>query len=517
MILKKTQNSQLDLRAESGIAPDAEDRGHKKEILKKIEELENQKKELLYEIEAETAPAKKVELKSASELVADLSAGGAGVAKKEKFPVAAKLKKEESLKKDIKPALPKIEYETLEFPKGFLWGTATSAYQIEGGIKNDWSEWERSEGRIEKLKKEGKKPEDYVCGSACDSYNRYREDFDLLEKLNNNAFRFGLEWARLEPEEGSWDVGAIEHYRAVLAEAKKRGLITVLTLWHWTSPDWFARAGGWEKKENIEKFLAYADMAVKELGAEVDYWVVLNEPMMFAYGAYISRRHPPQKLSLLKFHKVINNLSFIHNAVYDMIHEHFPKARVGSTNMLNYFEPAYRWNPIEVVMAKFLDYCWNGRIVKKTMKCDFLGMNYYFHDRIVWYPPFRKNLNKWVNEKGWEIFPAGIYHELMYLKRFNKPIIIMENGTADSKDEHRTAFIREHLRYVHRAIGEGADVRGYFHWSLLDNFEWSWGWDPKFGLYAVDRTTFKRTARPSAAVYKEICKTNSLKIEKKKI
>lgn len=405
-----------------------------------------------------------------------------------------------------------MENKTLKFPEGFLWGTATSAYQIEGGNHNDWSEWERSKKRKEWLIKNKKKPEDYICGKACNSYNLYEKDLELAKSLNNNAIRLGIEWARIQTKHDTWNVAEIEHYRKVLLAARQRGLKTVVTLWHWTNPTWFVKEGGWENKRSREIFVKYVNLVISELGGLIDYWVILNEPMMFSFGAYVSRRHPPQKFSLVKVEKVIRNLTSAYNQSYDLIHKHFPNAQVGVTNMLNYIEPAHSWNPIGQVVAKILHYYWNVRIVKKTKKCDFLGMNYYFHDRIIWRPPFKKNLNKWVNDKGWEIYPEGIYHMIKFISKYGKPVMIMENGLADGSDKDRSAFIKEHLRYMHKAISEGVDVRGYFHWSLLDNFEWAWGWDPKFGLFAVDRKTFERTPRPSAAYYAEICKNNSLTI-----
>jgi beta-glucosidase len=400
--------------------------------------------------------------------------------------------------------------KVLNFPKDFLWGTSTSAYQVEGGNHNDWTEWERTEARLKKLEKNGKNPADFICGRAGDFYHRYEADFNLAKGMNNNAIRIGLEWSRLEPSKGVWNVEAVQYYRRVLTAAKERGLTTVVTLWHWTNPLWLVEEGGWENKNVIKYFSEYVSLIVKELGGLIDYWVVLNEPMMYVFGAYISRRHPPQKFSLFKAEKNINNLIGAYDQTYDLIHKHFPNAQVGVTNMLNYFEPAHIWNPVESAIAKLLDFYWNQRIVKKTLKCDYLGMNYYFHDRIVWYPPFKHNKNKWVNDKGWEIYPEGIYHVLKYLSKYGKPIFIMENGVADDADSSRSEFIKEHLRYVHRAIEEGADVRGYFYWSLLDNFEWAWGWSPKFGLYKVDRNTLERTPRPSAAYYRNVCKNNGL-------
>jgi beta-glucosidase len=171
------------------------------------------------------------------------------------------------------------------------------------------------------------------------------------------------------------------------------------------------------------------------------------------------------------------------------------------SSLINFFEPARKWCPVEVLLAKSLHYYWNERFFKRTKgKFDFIGANYYFHDRIVWYPPFKKNEDKWTHDKGWEIYPEGIYQILKYVKKFNKPIYITENGLADREDKHRKEFIKQHLHWTHKAIDEGADVRGYFHWSLLDNFEWDSGYDPKFGLFEVDRVTFERKAKAQREV-----------------
>ncbi|MFH0892539.1 MAG: glycoside hydrolase family 1 protein [Candidatus Falkowbacteria bacterium] len=527
MVLRKTQNPLLDLRTgakpvQSGLRVIESDKEkesperleHKKELLEKIKKFEKLKPEDQDKaVPVVSVPETIAEPRDSAELVTDLSEKEK-IVSLENTPAAGAPKK---IRAGEKKSLPEVEYETLEFPEGFLWGTATSAYQIEGGIKNDWSEWERSEVRIEKLKKEGKNPEDYICGQACDSFNRYREDLDLAKSLNSNAIRLGIEWARLEPERGSWDVASINHYRSVLAEAKKRNLVTVVTLWHWTAPDWFAREGGWEKEENIEKFLAYADMAVKELGAEVDYWVTMNEPMVPIGFGYLAGSHPPgKKLSLLKSRKVYKNLVRAHRLVYELIHDHFPRARVGITNLSNYPVSSRPRCLAGRILARLTRYfatdLFFGAIKNKM---DFIGLNYYKRSRIVWYPPFIKKADETaVNDMGWETYPAGIYYMLKYLDKYKLPILITENGTADADDDHRANYIRKHLEYVHRSIKEGVVVKGYFHWSLLDNFEWARGWEQKFGLYAVDRKTFKRTARPSAAVYREICKTNLLKIKK---
>jgi len=400
----------------------------------------------------------------------------------------------------------------LAFPKGFLWGTAVSAYQTEGGVINDWSEWEKSPARIASLKKQGLEPNDFICGPACDFYRRYKEDFDLCQKLNNNAIRLGIEWARIEPAKGVWDVEAINHYREVLAAAKEHGLKVVLTLWHWTSPAWIAKDGGWANKKIVSHFLRFVDLAVKEYGTAVDYWVTLNEPMVPIGWGYIKGCAPPgKKFSFYQAARVFFNLARAHNQAYKIIHKHFKDAQVGIAQLTNHFEPARHWFFVEVFFARLFRFFHQDFfyfLIKRRL--DFIGLNYYHHDRIVWYPPFRRNRNERQSDLGWEIYPAGIYAVLINLARFKKPIIITENGLADSQDRQRGQFIIEHLDNVHQAISAGADVRGYFHWSLLDNFEWNKGWAPKFGLYRLDRDTFWRTPRPSAKIYAEICRNNRL-------
>jgi len=400
-----------------------------------------------------------------------------------------------------------------KFPEGFLWGTSTSAYQVEGGIDNDWSEWEKSEKRINDLKKQGKNPADFISGRACDSYHLYKTDFALAKSLNNNAIRFGIEWARVQPKKGEWDLKGLEHYRSVFREAKRNGFDIVLTLWHWTSPTWVAHEDGWENKETVKYYLEYVEKMVKEYGHFVDYWITLNEPMVPVSNGYIKGTFPPAEKCLFKARRVMNNLALANNRAYKIIHQYFPNAKVSITGLWNCYEPAHWWNLIDLVLAKVFNFFGNQLFFWKIRKhFDFIAIDYYFHDRIISSFPFIKDLNKQTTDMGWEIYPIGLYKILKDLARFKKQIIIMENGIADAKDLKRGAFITEHLYYVHKAIREGVDVRGYFYWSLLDNFEWAHGFGPKFGLYEVDYKTMERKARPSVEVYKAICRDNRIEI-----
>ena len=386
----------------------------------------------------------------------------------------------------------------LKFPKNFYWGTATSAYQVEGGIRNDWSSYSNK----------------YDAGIACDHYNRFEEDFDLAKKMNNNAHRFSISWARIEPEEGKFDQKEIEHYRKVILALKKRNLEPFVTLWHWSLPVWLTKKGGLANKKFPQYFEEFVERIMGEYKSLVKFWITLNEPMVLLGHGYIEGTFPPfKKLSIFKFLRAFFNLMRAHKKAYKIIHKINPKVKVSISQMMNYFEPAREWCPVEkifVCFARFFQGNYFYFLIRNYV--DFVGFSYYHYNRVVWHPPFSKNLNKEVSDMGWEIYPKGIYHVIRYLKKYNKPIYITENGLADAKDKKRTKFIIDHLKWVHKAIEEGVDVRGYFHWSLMDNFEWARGFKMRFGLIEIDYKTLKRIPRPSSKIYTEICKNNAIKL-----
>jgi beta-glucosidase len=416
------------------------------------------------------------------------------------------------------------EKKVLQFPEGFLWGASTSAYQIEGGVKNNWSSWE--EKNADRLVKESKHywadwqktkfPEmferkNYICGQACNSYNMVDEDIDCLKQINSNAYRFGIEWARIEPEEGKFDQDAIDHYVSFCKRLKENNIKIVLNLWHWTHPLWFEAKGGWESKEVRKYYPRYVAKIVEALGEYVDIWTTLNEPMMIIAHGYINGKFPPSKIMSPSLLKVFYNFVAVHKECYKIIHNKFPNAPVGIAMTTGAFTSGSKYNPIEILMVKVANYFRNDWFLDRIKNYyDYIGVNWYHHDRLVCYPPFKRNLNKKVTDRGWEIYPEGIYIVLKNYQKYQKPIYILENGIADTDDKMRAEFIQDHLQYVHQAILEGVDVRGYFHWSLLDNFEWAEGFWPKFGLFAVDHKTWQRVPRPSVGVYADICKNNRI-------
>ncbi len=408
------------------------------------------------------------------------------------------------------------------FPNNFLWGAATAAHQVEGGTHNDWSEWEKKNairlaGEAEKkfgnlpmwqdVKAQAQNPENYISGSACDHYNRFEADFDIAQSLGHNAHRFSIEWSRIEPEEGKWDKKEIEHYRKVIEALRLRGIEPFVTLWHWPLPLWIAKKGGWAWDKTPEFFSRYADRLSKEF-VDVRFWLTLNEPNIYAGHVYIKAVWPHGQKNPLLCWKVLNRLISAHKMAYQVIKKNLPSVHVSLAYNQSHFE-AYQEKIINRLLKKIADWFWNDYfLINIKGYIDFIGLNHYHHSRINY--GFNKNENKRVSDMGWELYPESLYHVLSRLKKYNLPIYITENGLADSKDIQREWFIKESLSSVHKAIQEGVDVRGYLHWSLLDNFEWDKGFWPRFGLVAIDYKTQNRTIRPSAHAYATIIKNNSI-------
>lgn len=376
------------------------------------------------------------------------------------------------------------------FPEGFLWGASTAAYQVEGGIDNtDWA----------KAAREGKVP---PCGKATDHYNRFEADFDIAKSLGHNAHRFSVEWARIEPEEGKFDEKEIEHYRAVLRALRDRGIEPFVNLWHFTVPLWFAEQGNFASPEAPRYFARYARYVCEKLPG-VRFFITINEPMIWASDAYLRGKWPPFASNFFAYLRVIRNLIKAHRLAYDAIKQASPETSVGIAGNNMYFESDWKpWNRIAVIVMRWF---WNRRFLNAIAdKQDFIGLNHYFHVQ------FGKKTMFDTTDMGWNISPEGLYRTLIELKEYAKPVYVSENGIADAKDRKRADYILGYLSAMHRAISEGVPVKGYFHWSLLDNYEWLYGFSMRFGLVAVDYETFQRTIRPSAYVYKQVIERNAL-------
>ncbi|OQA51942.1 MAG: Beta-glucosidase A [candidate division WS2 bacterium ADurb.Bin280] len=414
------------------------------------------------------------------------------------------------------------------FPKDFFWGASTSSHQVEGGNDNNWTQFEKENAQLladnasktsfflDENARQARKVENYISGDACDHYNLFENDIYLSNKLGLNAYRFSIEWSRIEPQKGMFDKEAIAHYKKMIRVLRAYKMEPFVTIWHWTLPKWFADQGAFQKRKNIKYFLRFVKKISLEMGQDVKYFITLNEPEVYSANSYFTGKWPPQKKGILNYSRVLNNLIIAHVGAYAIIKKENPSAMVGIAKNNNYFQVASK-TFFNRVLKKIADKYWNDYFLKKISSFqDFIGLNYYFRNTIDgWY--FR-NKNSKTSDLGWDLYPEGIFNVLEDLKKYKKPIFITENGLADAKDRYRKWFINQTVKSIDKALEAGVDVRGYLHWSLLDNFEWAEGFWPRFGLIEVDYKTQKREFRPSALHYGKIISSfkrkKSLKTEK---
>lgn len=407
--------------------------------------------------------------------------------------------------------------ELKKFPPDFFWGAATASYQVEGGIENtDWA----------KAAREGRVP---ACGKACDHYHRYEADFDIAKSLGHGAHRLSVEWARIEPVEGKFDTEAMAHYARVAKALQDRGLHPGITLWHFTLPLWFSERGGFERDDAPEIFARYCAYVVDHLKEYCHHYATMNEPIVFASNGWLRGSWPPfKRFALLdaisitnsgrqheaRFKKgiftpfflylrVVRNLARAHNAAYDAIKKVLIASDVSVVKHVILFHA--NKNPLNKMVATFMNWWWTHRFMRRVYKkCDSIGLNYYFHRKFGDTHTYEKT------DMDWDIYPEGIEDSLMMLWRYQKPLYVSESGIADAHDVHRADYITRQVQAIWRALQRGADVRGHFYWSLLDNYEWALGFEKRFGLVEVNYETLERHIRPSAYVYKKICEENAV-------
>jgi len=429
----------------------------------------------------------------------------------------------------------------------FLWGAATSGHQIEGGnSSSDWWAWEAAgncEGGV-------------LSGQATDHWNRFREDLKLAHDMGMNSYRFSIEWARIEPEEGKWDETAIAWYSDLITECERLNLMPMLTLHHFTSPRWFADKGGFTQKNSPELFARFTAKAIEAFGSRVPLWCTFNEPMVLAIGTYIGKFMPPAIYSPERASEACHHLLESHILAYDLIHAKIQKREgpwkdepiaVGIAHNFLDFMPDRWWHPMEQILTwvfkRFYNRSWidaiNGRkqhfgvpglmpkakpvkdgLGRKT--ADFIGVNYYTKAYLRWRPKDAREgaspdlpigisfarRKEPTSDLDWAIHPKGFGKILRFCARYKLPIYITENGIADREDRFRGEYLISHLGQIAKVRAEGVDVRGYYYWSLIDNFEWVKGFGPRFGLVAIDYADFKRTPRRSSALYQKIIRAH---------
>jgi beta-glucosidase len=421
----------------------------------------------------------------------------------------------------------------LEFPEGFLWGAATAAHQNEGNNdNNDFWAWEQTPGHV---------VDGTTSGLACDWWNRAEQDFDRAASLNLNSLRVSLEWSRIEPEPGRWDAGAIDRYREMLNALQDRDIAPMVTLHHFTNPLWLAEKGGWTNPDVIDHFSRYTQQVIASLGDLCELWCTINEPNIYASFAYVLGKWAPGEQDILKAFRVMRHMAHAHAAAYHLIKQALPQARVGLVQHMAVFDPAdpdsaanrrvadirsamINWRVLEAVMEGRFKFPMGLGQRQPNMRdaSDYLGMNYYGRHIVRFNPGAVGTLfaeeAQAPPEVAWpepwtdrEIYPEGIYRFIGQLhSRYGKPIYVTENGMADDDDDVRPGFILAHLAAVHRALAAGADVRGYYYWTLVDNYEWVEGWSTPFGLIGLDPQTQERTIRRSARLYSEIAQANGI-------
>jgi beta-glucosidase len=385
------------------------------------------------------------------------------------------------------------------FPDGFLWGAATAAHQIEGGnVNNDWWAWEHDP--------------DSGCaepsGDACDSYNLWERDVGLVADLGLGAYRFSLEWSRIEPAPGEYSTVALSHYRRICEACLQRGIEPVVTFHHFTLPRWLSDLGGWEAADAPDVFARFVAKAGESLGDVIGRACTLNEPNAAAVMGYTVGEFPPGVKDDLVRHLAVNDaLVRAHRHAVDALRAGPGRFPVGLTLSMDELFADEGGDSVRDAAEEILE---NG-FLKATAGDDFVGVQCY--TRIHFGPKGKADDDPAVpqTQMGYEYWPqAAEYTVRRAASCSGRPIIVTENGIATDDETVRIAYMTEALRGLLRCLDDGVDVRGYFAWSLMDNFEWAHGYGPKFGLYEVDRRTFERRPKASARWFASVARANAL-------
>jgi beta-glucosidase len=465
----------------------------------------------------------------------------------------------------ILPSLNAVAEQTpaageIKFPKDFLWGTATAAYQVEGAWNVDgrgetvWDRFSHAPGNVKGA---------YTGDVACDDYHRFPEDIAFMKQMNMRSYRYSIAWSRIQPTgEGAINQKGIDYYKRLTDTVLKAGMRPLVTLYHWDLPQPLEDKGGWPNRDTAARFADYAEIAVKALGDRINTWAIFNEPWVFTYLGYGSGVHAPGKQDFDLFLKASHTVNLAQGDAFRAIKAIAPKSKVGTAFSMSSTTPATS-SPEDAAAAKrfdafnnvwFLETALRGRYPEafvhgtplETMgfqsgdekrmaaPLDYIGINYYFRRLVsasTAAAPSKVSYNAMgfeiamgkdgpLTEIGWEVYPRGMYDIVQRVsKDYGLPIEITENGCSYGDypdaagkvaDNRRIHYYREHLRELARAIHDGADVRGYHAWSILDNFEWAEGYTQRFGLVYIDFPTQRRYMKDSAKWFSKVASTNTV-------
>ncbi len=409
--------------------------------------------------------------------------------------------------------------QSLKFPEGFLWGTATSTTQVEGHIENEWTDFIACDGR--------------TCGIACDNYHRYAEDIEWMGRLGVNAYRTGVEWSRLQSEAGGpLNQRELARYIDQLDRLNAAGIVPMVVLHHFSNPPWINALGGWTSPRAVPAFVDYVSKLAAALRGRVRLWNTFNEPDTYGCCAFLLGEFPPQKKWRFRaFRAVIRHMAQAHEQVCRVLREtgsELGPVEVGFSKNWTYFQAHRRASPWDALLAALVHSQFNQFVLNAFLPrpsqtaATFVGLNYYGRIRFA-------NLKALLPTRGFtreqlaamgvecddmlERHPPGLETALMRIyQRCRLPMYVTEHGCSSNDEAFRERDLRQNLAAMHRAMARGVDLRGFYYWSLLDNFEWQFGYTKKFGLLNVDFNDDRRPRRfkPLAQIYRNVCRHNSL-------
>ena len=405
-----------------------------------------------------------------------------------------------------------------------LWGVAVSHYQVEGGDPCDWTAGEAA-GRTRGA----------PCGDAAGSWERYEADASIAASLGSNAFRFSVSWSRVEPKPGEWNDGALDRYVSFVEHLEKIGVEPIVTLFHYTHPPWFHDLTPWTSSASVERFHRFASIVGERFGGRVRMYTIFNEPLVFVLAGYLDGQIPPGIADPTAAAKALDHIFAAHAAAAAALRAVNPRAAIGVAHNMMSFAPDRWWSPLDRLVARLGDSFYNasvfeafttgewslwlppsirlrGRRSDLAGSLDFAGVNFYSRlhircpgtERLIGDYRYDDRTGRGLTDNGWEVVPEALPRLLELAATTGLPIVVTENGLADADDRLRAQFLRDHIAAIGEARRRGTEVHGYLHWSLVDNYEWLDGFEPRFGLVEVDRGTMQRRPRPSADVFREL-------------